>query len=80
VPRPFRPAAGVVVAFDDDRGLGTVRADDGDELGFHCTAIADGTRTVPVGRRVTFTVVAGRAGRWEADAVTDAAAHERPRR
>ncbi len=70
MPRPFQAAAGVVEAFDDDRGLGTIRAGDGAELPFHCTAIADGTRTIPVGAAVTFVVAAGRLGRWEADAVT----------
>lgn len=68
--RPFQRGSGTVVTFDDDRGLGTIRADDGDELPFHCTAIADGTRTIDVGQRVGFAVVAGRLGRWEADAVT----------
>ena len=48
------------------RGLGEVRADDGAVLPFHCTAIADGSRTVAVGLPVRFTVVAGRLGRWEA--------------
>jgi hypothetical protein len=33
---------------------------------FHCTQIADGSRTVAVGTRVTFGLLAGRAGRWEA--------------
>ena len=33
---------------------------------FHCTAIADGTRTIAVGTAVTFDVVPGRLGRWEA--------------
>lgn len=70
MPRPFRRATGVVVAFDEARGLGTIHADDGDELGFHCTAIADGSRTIPAHVRVAFTVVAGRLGRWEADGVT----------
>lgn len=74
MPRPFRQATGAVVAFDEDRGLGTIRADDGDELGFHCTAIADGSRTIPVGARVAFAVVAGRVGRWEADRVVPAGA------
>jgi hypothetical protein len=37
---------------------------------FHCTAIADGSRTIEVGTFVTFDVVAGRLGRWEASAVT----------
>lgn len=57
---------GEVVSFDDPRGLGVVRTVDGAELAFHCTAIADGTRTIAVGSPVTFRVVAGRMGRWEA--------------
>jgi cold shock CspA family protein len=57
---------GVVTAFDEPVGLGTVTADRGDEHPFHCTAIADGTRTIEVGARVRFEVVAGRQGRWEA--------------
>lgn len=59
-------AAGTVAEFDEHRGLGTVRADDGRELFFHCTRIADGSRSVPVGARVTFSVVPGHRGRWEA--------------
>jgi hypothetical protein len=47
-----------------------IRTDAGDELGFHCTAIADGTRTVDAGRRVRARVVPGRLGRWEAADVT----------
>lgn len=69
---PFSRATGVVAAFDEPRGLGTIRADDGAELPFHCTAIADGTRTIPVGRRVAFDLVAGRLGRWEAGRIADA--------
>ena len=58
---------GVVTAFDDHKGYGTVRsAEDGAELFFHCTAIADGTRTIEVGADVEYDVVAGRLGRWEA--------------
>jgi CspA family cold shock protein len=60
---------GAVVAFDADKGYGTVRADDGRDLFFHCTAIADGTRTIDVGASVEFDVVAGRLGQWEAAAV-----------
>jgi cold shock CspA family protein len=63
---PGATAAGTVVAFDDDKGWGTVRADDGVEHFFHCTAIVDGTRTIEVATPVSFTVVAGRLGRWEA--------------
>jgi cold shock CspA family protein len=66
-PFPFTEGEGEVVAFDDPRGLGVVRADGGGDLPFHCTAIADGTRTIAVGARVRFRVVPGRLGRWEAD-------------
>jgi cold shock CspA family protein len=69
---PFRSGTGAVVDFDDPRGLGTIRDDDGTELPFHCTAIADGSRTIDVGRRVRFDVVPGRLGRWEASAIADA--------
>jgi cold shock protein len=60
---------GAVEEFDDDKGYGTVRTDDGTALFFHCTAIADGTRSIAVGTKVTFDVVAGRLGRWEASAI-----------
>ncbi len=59
-------ATGTVAAFDEHKGLGTVRADDGRELPFHCTSIADGSRTVEVGARVAFSVGARHRGRWEA--------------
>jgi len=52
--------------FDEAAGWGTVVAADGRELFFHCTAIADGTRTIEVGAAVEVTVAAGRLGRWEA--------------
>jgi cold shock CspA family protein len=55
-----------VSSFDAERGLGTVVTDDGRSLPFHCTAIADGSRTIAVGARVAFVVVAGHLGRWEA--------------
>jgi cold shock CspA family protein len=60
---------GTVVAFDEARGLGEVDAD-GVRYPFHCTAIADGTRTIPVGTEVTFDVRPGGLGRWEATAIT----------
>jgi cold shock protein len=63
---PFEEATGAVAAFDEPRGLGEIRSDDGDDVPFHCTAIADGTRTIAVGRRVRYQVVPGRLGRWEA--------------
>ena len=68
---------GRVVEFDDHRGLGVVEADagsvperqSGDRYPFHCTAIVDGTRTIPSGARVEFDVVAGPIGRYEAASV-----------
>ncbi len=58
---------GRVDSFDDPRGYGTVRADDGaGPWFFHCTAIADGTRTIEVGATITFEVQAGHLGRYEA--------------
>lgn len=68
---------GTVVEFDEAVGLGAVRAhgapaeagepgEAGDSYRFHCTQIADGSRTIEVGTAVTFSVVAGRLGAWEA--------------
>ena len=59
---------GVVTSFDEPRGLGTIDAE-GTEYPFHCTAIADGTRTIEVGAAVTFEVRAAGMGRWEAAAI-----------
>ena len=64
-----RVVHGRVVAFDEDRGLGEVEAEPegrGARYRFHCTAIADGTRTIPVGVTVTFRVVGGPLGTYEA--------------
>jgi len=57
---------GTVTVFDAHRGLGTVVDDTGSELAFHCTAIADGSRRIEVGARVSFVVVPGHLGRMEA--------------
>lgn len=63
---------GTVTSFDDAKGWGFVRTEtgaggaDGDEFFFHCTAIADGTRTIAEGAAVTFELVAGHRGRHEA--------------
>ncbi len=56
---------GVVAEFDEGRGLGTIDAG-GRAYPFHCTQIADGTRTIAVGTAVTFEVRPGGIGRWEA--------------
>jgi cold shock CspA family protein len=57
---------GRVLGFDEHRGLGEVEAEGGDVYPFHCTRIADGSRTIPVGVAVTFEVAPGPLGRWEA--------------
>ncbi len=56
---------GTVMSFAPD-GWGVVRDEAGEEHPFHSTAIADGSRTIEVGRAVTYTVIPGRQGRWEA--------------
>jgi cold shock CspA family protein len=61
---------GIVTQFDDRRGLGTLRAEDGNDYPFHSTRIADGTRTITVGTAVEFEVVPGQLGRWEAAAIS----------
>ena len=76
-PMPRR-LAGQVVEFDESRGLGAIRVEtgsaDGEELEhylFHATRIADGTRSIAVGTRVEFSIIAGPEGRWEANAITE---------
>jgi cold shock CspA family protein len=60
---------GVVATFDEHRGRGEIESDDGSRYPFHCTAIADGTRTIPVGVTVEFRVDAGPLGLVEASSV-----------
>ncbi len=57
---------GTVESFDEARGFGAVRTEDGRVLFFHCTTIADGSRTISTGTRVALRVVPGHGGRWEA--------------
>jgi cold shock CspA family protein len=64
-----RPARGRVEEFDGVVGLGTVRGADGRIYPFHCTQIADGSRSVDPGEAVEFEVVPGHLGRWEATAI-----------
>ena len=60
------PAIGNVAEFDDPRGLGVLEYGPGLRLGFHCTAITDGSRAIEVGRPVLFVVRPGHGGRLEA--------------
>jgi cold shock CspA family protein len=61
---------GVVSEFDDAVGLGTITAEDGTRYRFHCTAISDGTRTIPVDTTVEFETGPARDGTYEASSVT----------
>jgi cold shock CspA family protein len=65
---------GRVASFDAAAGLGEVEAADGCRYFFHCTQIADGSRTIDVDTPVDFEVVPGHRGRWEAHAVRPAPA------
>jgi hypothetical protein len=60
---------GRVVAFDERRGLGVIESGDGTRFGFHCTRIADGSRTIGVNASVVFVAVPGQLGQWEAAAI-----------
>ncbi len=60
---------GVVHEFDEEKGYGTIVGNDGRSWFFHCTQIADGSRTVAVGTAVRFGLVA-RLGRYEGANVT----------
>lgn len=57
---------GVVESFDDRRGDGVLRSEDGARLYFHCVDIADGSRHLDVGVRVRATRHVGLLGRDEA--------------
>jgi hypothetical protein len=61
--------AGRVVAYDAERGLGTVEAGDGERFSFHCTSLSERGPDPAVGAGVVFRVVPGQRGRWEADAL-----------
>lgn len=65
-----RARSGRVEDFDEHVGLGTVLEPSGERHPFHCTAIADGTRDIPVGAEVDFVLVPGRRGRIEATTIT----------
>jgi cold shock CspA family protein len=60
---------GTVLTFDSHQGLGEIETEVGTRYAFHCTAIADGTREIPVGVNVEFEVAPGLPGRWQATAI-----------
>lgn len=65
-PCRFASLEGTVDAFDERAGHGTIRTDDGAEVFFHCISIADGSRTIPAGARVTARSEPVGLGTWEA--------------
>ena len=60
---------GRVAEYDPTRGWGTVLGDDGERLGFHCTQIGDGSRTISPGAVVRDQRAPAHLGRYEAVAV-----------
>ncbi len=55
-----------MAGFDEAAGLGEITGADGTTYPFHCTQIADGSRSIAPGTAVRFEVVPGGRGRWEA--------------
>jgi cold shock CspA family protein len=64
--------AGTVSDFDEAAGLGGISspAHPGTAVPFHCTAIADGSRTIEIGADVLFGLAPRHLGRFEAAEVT----------
>ena len=56
---------GTVTTFDKGVGLGEITTDDGRIVPFHCVVIADGSRDIPVGAQVEFSLIP-KLGRYEA--------------
>jgi cold shock CspA family protein len=57
---------GHIESFDDDRGDGLVRADNGEAFYFHCVNIADGSRHVERGQTVSLRRAVGHLGHDQA--------------
>ena len=62
----FTTVTGTIAAFDVERGWGTFRSIDNVDYGFHCAAIANGSRVIDVDAAVSARIVPGLAGRYEA--------------
>jgi hypothetical protein len=61
--------SGRVAEFDDHRGRGEIEAA-GMRFPFHCTALADGTRTIAEDTPVRFRLVIGPLGALEATGIS----------
>ena len=64
--------SGRVATFDDHAGRGEIEAGGGMRFPFHCTAIADGSRTVAPDTLVKFRLRPGPLGALEATAIKQA--------
>jgi cold shock CspA family protein len=64
--------SGRIATFDDHVGRGEIEAGGGLRFPFHCTAIADGTRTIAPDAAVKFRLRPGPLGALEATAVKQA--------
>lgn len=53
------------MAYDDHAGYGEVESA-GARYWFHCTRLLDGSRHAEPGQNVSFRLVPGHRGRWEA--------------
>jgi len=62
--------SGRIAAFDDFAGRGEIEASGGLRFPFHCTAIADGSRTIDPDTAVKFRLVPGPLGALEATRIT----------
>ncbi len=66
---------GMVTDYDEAAGLGTITLHgahshpERQTIGFHCTQIADGSRSIAVGTRVRFQIIRVNLGRFEASAI-----------
>jgi cold shock CspA family protein len=58
--------SGVVSEFDEAAGIGSIRLVQGDVVDFHCTQIADGSRTILAGTNVNCSLFAANLGLIEA--------------
>jgi cold shock CspA family protein len=58
--------SGRIATFDEHAGRGEIEARGGMHFPFHCTAIADGTRTIDPDPAVKFRLVPGPLGALEA--------------
>ncbi len=61
--------SGRIATFDDVVGRGEIEAGGGMRFPFHCTAIADGSRTIAADIAVRFRLVPGPLGALEATAI-----------